>query len=110
MDTSPVSEQERQSQDAVSMSESAMFPLDKPESEEVWSPVLFELPVNALSLGLAKTLMGLGGLRTPVLVTQSWFWFLVLSQACSHHPKWSCAHSSPSLQNNGPGFSSCDDH
>ena len=35
MDTSSVPEQERQSQEAVSRSESAMFPFDKPESEDV---------------------------------------------------------------------------
>ena len=59
MDTSSVSKQERQSLEAVSRSESAMFPLDKPESEDLWSPVLFELPVTASSLGLAGPLMGL---------------------------------------------------
>ena len=35
MDTSSVSEQEKQSPEAVSKSESAIFPLDKPESEDV---------------------------------------------------------------------------
>ena len=61
MDSSSVSQQERQSSEAVSKSESAMFPLDEPESEYVWSPVLLELPVAALSSGSARGLMGLEG-------------------------------------------------
>ena len=51
MDTSSVSQQERQSPEAVSRLESAMFPLDKPESENVWSQVIFELPVTTSSSG-----------------------------------------------------------
>ena len=59
MDTSSVSEQERQSSAAVSSLESAMFPLDKPESEDVWSLVFLELPTTASSSGLARPLMRL---------------------------------------------------
>ena len=59
MDTSSVSEQERQSPEAVSRSESAMFPLDDPKSEDVQSLVLFELPVTVSSSELARPLMGL---------------------------------------------------
>ena len=36
-----------------------MFPFDKPESEDVWSSVLFELPVTASSSGTAGPLVGL---------------------------------------------------
>ena len=54
-----VSEQERESLEAVSRSESAMFPFEKPESEDVWSSVLFELPVAASSSGSDGPLMGL---------------------------------------------------
>ena len=49
MDISSVSKQERQSLEAVSRLESAMFPLDDPESEDVWSLVLFELFVTTSS-------------------------------------------------------------
>ena len=67
-DTSSVFEQERQSPEAVSKSESAMFPLDEPESEDVWSLVLFELPAAASSSGLARALMGPeGGLEDSCL-------------------------------------------
>ena len=59
MDTPSVSEQERLSPEAASRSESAMFPLDNPESEDVWSPVLFGLPVTASSSGSVGFLMGL---------------------------------------------------
>ena len=59
MDMSSVSEQERQSPEAMSRSELAMFPFDKPETEDVQSAVLFELPVTASSLGLAGSLVGL---------------------------------------------------
>ena len=59
MDTSSVSKQERQFPEAVSRSESAMYPLDKPESEDVQSPVLFELPAAIPSSGSA--LVGLEG-------------------------------------------------
>ena len=52
-------EQERQSPEAMSRSESAMFPFDKPESEDVWSSVLFALPVTASSSGSAGPLVGL---------------------------------------------------
>ena len=51
MDTSSVSEQERQSPEAVSKSESVMFPLDEPESEDVQSLVVFKLPTAIPSLG-----------------------------------------------------------
>ena len=61
MDTSSVSEQESQSPEAVSKSVSAMFPIDEPESKDVQSPVLFELPVAVPSLGSARALMGLEG-------------------------------------------------
>ena len=59
IDTSSVSEQEKQSPEAVSKSESAIFPLDKPESEDVQSLVLFELPVAVLSSGSVRALVGL---------------------------------------------------
>ena len=79
---------------AVSKSESGMFSLYDPESEDVQSPVLIELPVAASSSVSARCLMGLeGDWKTPVYVTQSWFQFLVLSWACSHYPVYSCVHS-----------------
>ena len=59
MDTSSVSQQERQSPEAASRSKSAEFPLDELESEDAWSPVLLELPVTASSSGLASHPMGL---------------------------------------------------
>ena len=59
MDTSSVSMQERQSQEAVFRFESTKFPLDKPKSEDVQSLVLFELPVTTSSSGLARPLMEL---------------------------------------------------
>ena len=58
-DTSSVSDQERQSPEAVSRSEPAMFPLDEPMSEDVWSLVFFELPATTSSSGSAGPLMGL---------------------------------------------------
>ena len=58
MDMSSVSEQERQSSEAMFRSESTMFPFDEPESEDVWSSELFELPVTATSSGLAGPLVG----------------------------------------------------
>ena len=57
MHTSSVSKQERQSLDAVSRSESAIFPLDKPESQDVQSSVFFRQPVTASSSGSAGPLM-----------------------------------------------------
>ena len=36
-----------------------MFPFDKPESEDVWSSVLFKLLATASSSGLVGPLMGL---------------------------------------------------
>ena len=36
-----------------------MSPLDEPESADVWSPVLFELPVTTSLSGLGGPLMGL---------------------------------------------------
>ena len=59
MDMSIVSQQERQFLEAMSRSESAMFPFGKPESEDVWSSVLFELLATALSSGSAEPLVGL---------------------------------------------------
>ena len=56
---SSVSEYERQSEEAVSRSESAMFPFGGPECEGVQSLVFFELLVTALSSGSAGPLMGL---------------------------------------------------
>ena len=58
-DTSSVSKQERQSAEGVFRSESAMFPLEKPESEDVLCLVLFELPATTLSSGSARALMKL---------------------------------------------------
>ena len=93
MDMSSVSEQERQSPEAVSRSESAMFPLDKPESENVWSSVLFELPVTASSSGSVGSLVGLEeGLEDsclchmePVLVSdvKLGLWSLPCVKLCS---------------------------
>ena len=57
-DTSPVSEQEKQSPEPVSKSESPMFPLDEPESEDVQPLVLFELPVTIPLSGLVRALVG----------------------------------------------------
>ena len=59
MDMPSVSEQERQSWEAISRSESAMFHFDKPESKDAWSSVLLELPVTASSSGSAGHLVGL---------------------------------------------------
>ena len=56
---SSVSEQERQSLEAMCRSESAMFPFGEPESEDAQSSVLFELPMTTLSSGLAGHLVGL---------------------------------------------------
>ena len=56
-----MSEQDKQSPEAVSKSDSAMFPLDEPESEEVQSPVLIELSVAIPSSGLVRVLVGLEG-------------------------------------------------
>ena len=93
MDTSSVSEQERQSLEAVSRSESTMLPLVEPESEDVWSLVLFELPVTASSSGSAGPLMGLEkGWRTlclcspepvPVSGIKSGIWSLPHVKLCS---------------------------
>ena len=75
MDTSSVSEQERQSPEAVSKSEASMFPHDEPESEDAQSLVLFELPVAVPSSGLVGALMELEGwleyscLHCPELVS-----------------------------------------
>ena len=42
---------------------------------------------SSLIIRLARALMELeGSWRNPIFVTQSWFWFLVLSWACSHCP------------------------
>ena len=59
MDMLLVSEQERQCPEAVSRSESAMFPLDGPGSDDVWSLVFFRLPATDSSSGLTGPLMGL---------------------------------------------------
>ena len=59
MDTLSVSEQERQSPEAVSRSKSAEFPLDEPESEDAWSLVLLELHATVSSSGLVSPPMGL---------------------------------------------------
>ena len=97
MDTSSVSEQERQSAEAVSRSESAMFPFDKPESEDVWSSVVFELPATTSSSASAGPLMaleeGLEGLLS--LSPGAGFSFVVLKQMYAHCPMWNCAHSQP---------------
>ena len=77
MDTSLVSKQVRQSPEALSKSESAMFPLDEPESKDAWYPVLFELPTATSSSGLARTLKGLDearGLLSSLSRTASGFW------------------------------------
>ena len=55
-----------------------MFPLDKPESEDVQSLVLFKLPVATLSLGSARALMvleGDGGLLYLLPRAGSSFWY-----------------------------------
>ena len=57
MDTSSVSEQDKQSVEVVSMLESTVFPFD--ESEDVQSSVLFELPATTSSSGSAGPLMEL---------------------------------------------------
>ena len=68
MDTSSVSEQKKQFPEASSKSESALFPLDEPESEDVQSLVLFELPAAAPSSGSVRALVGLeGGLEDSCL-------------------------------------------
>ena len=92
MDMSSVSEQERQSPEAVSKSESAMFPLHEPDSEDVQCPVLLELPAAVPVSGSAGALMGLdGGLEDSCLHCLELG--LVLIWACSHHPMQSCVHS-----------------
>ena len=75
MDTSSVSEQERQSLEAVSRLESTEFPLDEPESEGAWSLVLLELPHHQAQLALQWDWWK--GWRTLIFVDQSQFWFLV---------------------------------
>ena len=68
MDTSSVSQQEKQSPEAVSKSESAMFPLDEPESEDVQSLVLFELSEAIPASGSVRVLVELeGGLEDSYL-------------------------------------------
>ena len=98
MDISSVSEQERQSLEAVSRSEPATFPFDEPESEDVWSSVLFELPATASSSGSVGPLVGLQeGLEGSCLCCLSWFQFLVLNWVYGHCPVCSCAHSQPQI-------------
>ena len=58
-DTSSVSEHVTQSLEAVSMTESSMFPLGELESDEAWSPVLHGLSAAVLSSGSAMALVGL---------------------------------------------------
>ena len=92
-DTSSVSEQERQSPEAMSRWESAMFPFDGPKTEDIWSSVLSELPVTALLSGSAGPLVGLEeGLKDcclcclePVLVSgvKSGVWSLPCVELCS---------------------------
>ena len=54
-----MSEQEKQSPEAVSRSESTELPLDELESEDTWSLVLLELPATTSSLGSASPPAGL---------------------------------------------------
>ena len=88
MDTSLVSEQERQSPEAVSRLESITFPLDELESGDAWSPVLLELPGAASSLGLAGPPVGLeegleeSHLCSPEPVLVSGVKFSVWSSPC----------------------------
>ena len=99
MDTSSVSEQERQSLAAVSRSESAKFPLNKPESEDAWSLVLLELSTTAPLSGSASPPMGLKeGLDDshlcclePVLVSG------VKSGVCSLHHVELCSFPASTL-------------
>ena len=70
MDTSSLSEQERQSPDAVSKSELAMFPLDEPETEDICSPVLFELPAAIIRIGRSPD-----GTRRGARRAGSGFWY-----------------------------------
>ena len=58
-DMSSVSDQERQSLEVISRLESAMFPFDKPESEDVRSSVLLQVPVTDTSSGSTKCLVRL---------------------------------------------------
>ena len=68
MDTSSVSKQERESPEVVSKSESTMFFFAEPESEDVQSSVLFELPAAIPPSGLVRDLIGLeGGLEDSCL-------------------------------------------
>ena len=53
-----MSEQERQSPEAVSRSESTELPLDNLESEDTWSLVLLGLPAARSTPGLADPLVG----------------------------------------------------
>ena len=57
--TSSVSKHKTQSLEAVSMSESSTISLDNSESEEVWSPVPFELPARNPSSRSTVALVGL---------------------------------------------------
>ena len=50
-----------QSLEAVSISESATFSLDKSGSDEAWSPVLLQLPTTVPLSGSTVALDGLGG-------------------------------------------------
>ena len=57
-----------------------MFPLTNPDSEDVQSLVLFDLPAAALSSGLVRALMGLegaGGLLSLSPRAGSSFWYYV---------------------------------
>ena len=54
-----MSEQERQSSEAVSRLESTKHPLDDMESEDTWSLVVLELLATASSSGSASPLVGL---------------------------------------------------
>ena len=60
-DTSSVSEHETQSPEAVPRSDSYIFSLNDSESEEAWSPVLFELLAAVPSSRSMVALVGLEG-------------------------------------------------
>ena len=75
MATSSVSEHETQSPEAVSISESSTFSIDDSESEDAWSPVLFELPAAVPSSVSMVALVGLeGDWQVPAVIVQSWVW------------------------------------
>ena len=89
-----VSEQVKQSVEAVCISELATSSLGKCESDEAGSLILLELPAAVPSSGSAVALVGCeGDWKVPALIVQSWVQPLVPFQACPCCLMQSCIHS-----------------